>query len=142
MQSNTTAAGHRKDHTKGRGDGATNTSSSTVYHGTSAAVNDSTKPKAYGDPSGSSASDDDNPAVIAMKNEITGRFVPRGPSSEPVKGAPLKPLKPTGSRRDQHRQPPPGSSARGSNIPPKAHTPATTATQPTTAGSGGKRRPS
>jgi hypothetical protein len=78
---------------------------------------------------------------LSMKNEITGRFVPRGPGSEPVKGAPRKP---TGSRRDRHHQLPPaapGSSARGSNIPTKVHTPATTATQPTTAGSG-KRRPS
>jgi len=137
MQSTTTAAGHRKNH-HGRGDSAT---SNSVYQGASvgaiSAANDSTKPNAHGDPS--SSSDDDNPVVIAMKKGMEDRYVSRGPGSEPVKGAPRRP---TGSsRRDRHHQLPPGSSSRGSKIPPKGHTPATTATQPTTAGSA-KRRPS
>ncbi|KAF8496524.1 hypothetical protein F5888DRAFT_394318 [Russula emetica] len=76
---------------------------------------------------------------LSMKKGMEDRYVSRGPGSEPVKGAPRRP---TGSsRRDRHHQLPPGSSSRGSKIPPKGHTPATTATQPTTAGSA-KRRPS
>jgi len=133
MQS-TTAVGQRKG-LRSRGDSTTGNSG---YHhgagaGTSTVVGDSTQPITVSN----NSSDDDSPDVIAMKDEITGRFVSRGPSSKPVKGTPRKP---TGSqRRDRHHQPSPGSSVGCSNVPPKGHPPATTATQPTTAGR--KKRP-